>query len=142
MSYGGATTQGRPLPVPTEISAPHWDGARQGRLMVQRCPSCHSHVFIPRHACPHCLAEPLAWVESSGKGTIYSYTIIHRPPHPAFDPPYCAAIIELEEGWHMLSNIVAAAPETIRVGLPVKVDYLDTGEGITLPVFRLVDGEN
>jgi uncharacterized OB-fold protein len=137
MSY--ATSEGRPLPVPTEISAPHWEGAKAGRLMVQHCAACKVHVFIPRRACPTCLGEPLDWVESSGRGTVYSYTIIHRPPHPAFDPPYCAAIIELEEGWHMLSNIVGSPPEAIRVGLPVRVEFLEASEEISLPVFRILE---
>ena len=77
-------------------------------------------------------------VESSGKGTIYSYTIIHRPPHPAFEPPFCAAIIALEEGWHMLSNVVGTDPATIAVGQAVAVEFLDCGE-VTLPVFRRVN---
>jgi uncharacterized OB-fold protein len=135
MSYASVPGEGRPLPAPTELSAPHWDGAREGRLMVQHCASCQAHVFIPRRACPQCLAEPLEWVQSSGKGTIYSYTIIHRPPHPSFQSPFCAAIIELEEGWHMLSNVVGADPATIKVGQPVRVEFLDCGD-IALPVFR------
>jgi uncharacterized protein len=104
--------------------------------MVQRCPACAAHVFIPRHACPHCLTEPLDWVESSGRGQIYSYTLVHRPPHPAFEPPYCIAIVRLDEGWQMLSNIVGADPAAIAVGQRVTVDYLDF-DTITLPVFRL-----
>ena len=136
MSYASEPGEGRPLPIPTELSAPHWDGTRQHRLMVQHCTGCGAYVFIPRRACPQCLAEPLEWVESSGKGVIYSYTIIHRPPHPSFEPPYCAAIIELEEGWHMLSNIVGSDPGAIAVGQPVAVHYLDLDE-VTLPVFRI-----
>lgn len=135
MSYAATPSEGRPLPVPTDISRPHWDGAREGRLMVQHCPACKVHVFIPRRACPHCLGEGMDWVQSSGRGTIYSYTIIHRPPHPAFEPPYCAAIIELEEGWHMLSNVVGTDPASIAVGQTVQVEFLDCGD-VTLPVFR------
>ena len=136
MSYSSVPGEGRPLPVPTELSQPHWDGAREGRLMVQRCPTCHAYVFIPRRACPHCLTEPLPWVQSSGKGEIYSFTIIHRTPHPAFEPPYCAAIVALDEGWHMLTNIIGCSSDDISVGQRVEVDFLELGE-ITLPVYRL-----
>jgi len=126
----------RPLPHPTEISAPHWNGAQSRKLMVQRCNACTRYVFIPRRVCPHCLADALQWVQSSGRGKIYSYTIIHRAPDPSFQVPYCAAIVELEEGWHMMTNIVGAEMSAIAVDLPVVVDYLDVGE-MTLPVFKL-----
>jgi uncharacterized OB-fold protein len=126
----------RPLPHPSEISAPHWEGARQRRLMVQRCADCGTHVFIPRPFCTACLSEALEWVESSGRGAIYSYTVIHRPPHPAFSPPYCAAIVELDEGWRMLTNIVGAEMSDLAVGRRVEVDFLDVDD-FTLPVFRL-----
>src|SRR5690606_14265840 len=89
VSAYGNTDGGRPLPVPTELSAPHWDGAREGRLMVQRCAACRTYVFIPRVACTHCFADSLEWVESTGRGGVYSYTVVQRPPHPAFEPPFC-----------------------------------------------------
>lgn len=135
MSYSSGPSDQRPLPVPTELSAPHWDGAKAGRLMVQKCASCAQYVFIPRHACPNCLSGDLEWMESSGKGVIYSFTIIHRPPHPSFEPPYCAAIIELDEGWHMLSNVIADDLGAIAVGQRVRVDFIDA-DGMTLPIFR------
>ena len=135
MSYSTGNPDQRPLPVPTELSAPHWDGAKEGKLMVQHCRSCGAHIFIPRHACTQCLSSDLGWVESSGQGAIYSFTIIHRPPHPAFEPPYCAAIIELDEGWHMLSNVMARDLDAIAVGQRVMVDFI-VADDITLPVFR------
>lgn len=127
----------RPLPHPTQLSAPHWDGARVGRLMVQHCQDCGTYVFIPRHACNECFSPRLEWVESSGRGTVYSYTIIHRPMSPAFVAPYCAAIIELEEGWHMISHIVDTAVDDVAVGMTVAVHYVDMGP-VTLPMFRPV----
>lgn len=139
MSYSTGSVEQRPLPVPTELSMPHWDGARQRKLMVQHCRDCDAYVFIPRHACPSCLSSALEWVESSGKGEIYSFTIIHRPPHPAFEPPYCAAIIALEEGWHMISNVITDDLAALEVGQPVRVDFIDV-EDMTLPVFRIAGG--
>lgn len=126
----------RPLPQPSNLTAPHWDGARQHKLMVQKCDDCAGYTFIPRPVCHHCFSPNLKWVESSGKGTVYSYTIVHRPPDPSFEAPFCIAIIELEEGWHMTSNIVGSPVEEIRTGLPVEVEFLDVGE-MTLPAFKL-----
>lgn len=125
-----------PLPRPTALSAPHWAGCREGRLRVQRCTSCGRYVFIPQPACPGCLTETLAWVESSGRGALYSYTTVHRPPRPAFPVPYTVAIVELEEGFHMLTNLVECDASALRVGMPVEVVYREMSEEITLPMFR------
>ena len=124
----------RPLPQPTALSAPHWEGAQQHRLMVQRCAACAHHVFPPKPVCDACFSQNLTWVQSSGRGAIYSYTIVHRPPDPSFAVPFCAAIIALEEGWYMLSNVVNIPMEAIAVGLPVKVCFVEV-DGMSLPVF-------
>jgi uncharacterized OB-fold protein len=126
---------GIPLPRPTAISAPHWDGCREGVLRVQRCTTCRVLVFIPRAGCPHCLTETLEWIESSGRGTVYSYSVVHRPQRPEFEVPYVVAIVELEEGWQMLTNLVDCAPEIVRVGMPVAVAFRKMDDEITLPFF-------
>jgi hypothetical protein len=128
--------RGIPLPRPTEISRPHWEGCREGVLRVQRCRDCEGYVFIPQPVCTHCFGAALEWVESSGRGTVYSFTRVHRPPRPEFEVPYTVAIIELEEGWHMLSNIVECAIEDVRVGMPVEVTFRPMSDEITLPMFR------
>jgi uncharacterized protein len=125
-----------PLPRPTSLSRPHWDGCKQGVLRVQRCQDCGGFVFIPQPLCTHCQSEALEWVASSGRGAVYSHTVVHRPPRPAFDVPYVVAIVELEEGWHMLTNLVDVAPEDVRVGLPVEVAFRRMSDEITLPCFR------
>ena len=125
-----------PLPHPTSLSQPHWDGCREGRLRVQRCSGCGTFVFIPQPICTHCQSEALEWVESSGRGTLYSYTIVYRPQRPEFEVPYTVAIVELEEGWHMLSHLVECEPEKITVGMPLEVSFRKMSEEITLPVFR------
>ncbi len=127
-----------PLPRPTALSLPHWMGCREGVLRVQRCKACEAYVFIPQPICTHCQADALEWVESSGKGTVYSYTTVHRPPRPQFNAPYVIAIIELAEGWHMLSNIVGCEPAEVKVGMPVEVVYKTFSEEITLPLFQPV----
>jgi uncharacterized OB-fold protein len=125
-----------PLPRPTALSRPHWDGCKAGELRVQRCRDCGHFVFIPQPLCTRCQADALEWVASSGRGTVYSYTVVHRAPRPAFAVPYVVAIVELEEGWHMLTNLVDVAPADVRVGMPVEVTFLQMSEAITLPYFR------
>ena len=125
-----------PLPRPTPLSRPHWDGCREGVLRVQRCRACGGHVFIPQPLCTHCQAQALEWVESSGHGQVYSYSVVHRAPRPEFPVPYVVAIIELDEGWHMLSNVVECEHDAVRVGLPVEVCFRRLSDEITLPCFR------
>ena len=127
---------GIPLPAPTAVSTPHWEGCRRGELMVQRCRACDGYVFIPQPVCTHCLSDDLEWVRSSGRGVVYSYTIVHRPQQPAFTTPYVCAIVEVEEGWHMLTNLVDVEPGDVRVGLPVEVVFHAFDDRITLPYFR------
>jgi hypothetical protein len=125
-----------PLPRPTPVSRPHWDGCREGVLRVQRCRDCGEHVFIPEPLCTACQGQNLEWVDSTGRGSVYSFTVVHRPQRPEFRVPYTVAIVELEEGWHMLTNLVEIAPEDVRIGLPVEVLFEKLSEQITLPYFR------
>lgn len=127
---------GIPLPRPTALSRPHWDGARAGRLRVQKCLDCGVHVFIPQPCCTSCMGSRLEWVDSTGRGTLYSYTIVHRPQQPAFEVPYAVAIVQLEEGWHMLSNLIDVDLARIEVGMPLEVVFQEMPDGITLPLFR------
>ena len=125
-----------PLPRPTQLSKPHWDGCRDGVLRVQHCGDCGAFVFIPQPVCTGCLGENLEWVESSGRGTLYSFTTVHRPQRPEFEVPYTVAIVELDEGFHMLTNLVDCEPGEVRVGMPVEVAFQRMSDTITLPMFR------
>ena len=127
---------GIPLPIPSSISEPHWEGCRRDELLVQRCLDCQGYVFIPQAACTHCLSDNLEWVRSSGKGSVYSYTTVYRPQQPAFETPYVVAIIEVEEGWYMLANLIEMELDDVRVGLPVEVTFHAINDEITLPYFR------
>lgn len=126
----------RPLPQATALSKPHWDGCRQGVLRVQRCTDCGSFVFVPQPVCTGCLGTSLEWVESSGRGTLYSYTTVHRPQRPVFEVPYVVAIVELEEGWKMLTNLIGVKPESVEIGMPLEVAFEAMTDEITLPFFR------
>lgn len=124
----------RPLPRPTALSRPHWDGCRDGVLRVQRCGDCGAFVFIPQPLCTACFSDALAWVESAGHGTVYSYTIVHRAPHPAFTTPYVVAIVELAEGFRMLANL-ECEPAEARVGIRVCVAFRAFASELSLPCF-------
>ena len=132
------TAAALPLPQPTELSQPYWDACRRGELIVQRCDDCGEHVFIPQVACTRCFGANLTWVPSSGRGTIYSFTIVHRPQQPAFEVPYAIAIVEMEEGWYTLTNIVGCELEAVQIDMPVEVEFRAISDAITLPMFRPV----
>ncbi|MDR7551332.1 MAG: Zn-ribbon domain-containing OB-fold protein [Armatimonadota bacterium] len=130
----------RLLPQPSPLTAPFWQAARRRELLVQRCCACAGFVFYPRWNCPHCGARDLEWVRVSGRGTVYTYTVARRPTHPAFADrvPYVIAIVELEEGPRMTTNIVGCDPDTVRIGMPVEAVFEDMSEDITLVMFRPV----
>lgn len=130
----------RPLPVPSELTRPFWESAARGRLVRPLCPSCGSSFFPPQICCPRCLSEDWTWAESSGRGSIYSYTVCHRAPEPGFELPYVLAIVDLEEEWSMLSNIVGCSPETVRIGMTVTVTWQRLDGEVVLPVFEPDDG--
>lgn len=130
-----------PLPHPTALSKPHWDGCREGKLLVQQCQDCEGYTFIPQVRCSHCQSDKLVWVQSTGRGIVYSYSIVHRAPRPEFDAPYVVIIVAMEEGWHMLSNLRGCAPDAVSVDMPVKVQFTEMTSDITLPCFVRVDAE-
>lgn len=129
----------KPLPVIDDDSRPYWDAAREGRLMIQRCGACDRAVFYPRGVCPHCGSLDLTWIEAAGTGTVHSYTVARRPAGPAFagDVPLVVALIELDEGVRILSN-VRAEPEQMAIGARVRVWFDPVSPEVTLPKFDLV----
>lgn len=140
-SVGVNDDAGLPVPRPSTISKPHWDACREGRLLIQHCASCDSHIFPPEFACPSCFTEAPEWIESSGRGTVYSFTVVSRPQRPEFEAPYVVAIIQLEEGCYMLSNIVDCEPDAVTIGAPVVVHFVARGD-MVMPMFHLVDRQD
>ena len=126
----------RPLPVPTPETQHFWDGTRVGELRLQKCLDCHHTYFPPRPFCPACSSRNVEVFAASGRGTLESYVISHRP-HKAFDGPYAIALVALEEGPRMMSNIVECeqTPEALQLDMPLQVAFEDSGEDIHLPVF-------
>jgi uncharacterized OB-fold protein len=127
------------LPQPSPLSAPYWQAAREGRLVVQRCPACGHRQLYPRCLCTQCASERLEWMDASGRGRVKSFTVIRRAVSAAYEPelPYVVALIELAEGPTMMSNIVACAPEAVRIGAPVRVRFDAWSPDWRLPVFTL-----
>ncbi len=130
----------RPLPVPQPESDFYWEKCRQHELWLRKCNDCQKAYFYPREICPHCFSRNTAWVKASGRGTLHTYAIVYRPPTPAFRDklPYVVALVELEEGPRMPTNLVGIEPDParIKIGMPVAVDFEDVSETISLPVFR------
>ena len=129
-----------PLPRPYQDTEPYWAAARDHRFVIQHCKSCGKHQFYPRGVCSHCLSSDLEWHEASGKGTVYSFSVNHRAPHPGFadEIPFVLAIVELEEGPRMMTNIVECNPDSVKIGMAVEVTFEDVTEEVTLPKFKLV----
>jgi uncharacterized protein len=119
----------------SQVSMPFWRGCRDGELRYQRCESCGESNFPPTEHCRQCLSAELRWTPSEGLGEIYSWTVVHRPVSPEFEPPYAPAIITMDEGYQMLTNIVGMAPEDLAVGLRVQVQFHAVGPDLTLPYF-------
>lgn len=126
----------KPLPKPSSTSRPFWEAARRHELMLQRCGACGKFIYYPRPRCPYCMSERLNWQRCSGRGTVYSYTVVRRPSSRAFaDGPYVLAIVELAEGPRLTTNIVAP-PEAVRVDMPVEIFFDDVTPEQTLVKFK------
>lgn len=132
------TTQSTyPAPIPNADSRVYWEAAARDELMLKRCAACGKHHFPPRHLCPHCWSDTMEWVRSAGKGAVYSFTIMHRAPTPAFAgrTPYVVALIDLDEGPRMMANIVGDDALATRVGDRVRVCYEDRPGDAKVPQF-------
>ena len=126
----------RPLPQPTPETRHFWDGTKAGELRLQRCNDCGHVYFPPRPLCPACSSRDVEAFKASGNGRLLSYVINHRP-HPSFDGPYAIAVVELDEGPTMLSNIIDCeqTPEALVLDMPLEVTFEDNG-AIAIPLFR------
>jgi uncharacterized OB-fold protein/acyl dehydratase len=129
----------RPRPALTPDNAFFFEGARRGQLLIQRCASCGRLRHPPRPMCNEC--QSLEWdtVEATGRGVVYSFVVNHHPQVPAFDYPLVVALVELEEGTRLVSNIVGVDPRAVHVGMPVEVEFVAFDPDLTLPQFHPVD---
>jgi hypothetical protein len=128
----------RPLPHPSAWSKGYWDAAKDKRFVVQECRACNKAIMYPKRVCPHCLGDDLGWRPSPGRGEIYAVTTQLLGPPSGFEDrlPYVVAVIRLEEGVQLMSNIVGDRATDAKIGDRVKVDFEEVGDA-ALPVFRL-----
>ncbi len=132
----------KPLPQPEPLAKPYWDSLRDGAMQLQRCAGCERFVFYPRAMCPHCGSRDLSWQRVSGRGRLHSFCIPHRHPSPAFQPdlPYVVALVELDEGVRLMTNLIGVAPDPeklmVLVDKPVEVIYERASDEVTLPKFK------
>jgi len=131
----------KPLPVPDADSAAFWAGLRDGRLLLQHCLAC-AHVQVYQQGiCRNCGSERLEHRGASGRGRVYSYSVVHRAPGPAFkaDTPYAVLLVELAEGPRMISSLVGADPSTVAIGMAVELVCERVNDAVTLPRFRIAE---
>jgi len=127
----------RPLPRPTPETQHFWDGTRDGKLLIQRCSACGDAYYPPRPFCPACSSHDVIVEEVSGRGILYSYLINHTG-HPGIEGPYAIAVVELDVGIRMMTNIVncAQTPEALVLDMAVEVVFESFSDEITLPFFQ------
>ncbi|MBN2059213.1 MAG: OB-fold domain-containing protein [Deltaproteobacteria bacterium] len=128
----------KPLPQPNPDTQPFWNGYGKHELRFQKCDDCGHVRWQASMICPMCYSTDTGWIVARGRGKVYSYVVYHRAYHPAFngDLPYVVAVVELDEGPHLLTNIVGCPPEDAFCEMPVEVSWDDVAEGISLPKFR------
>ena len=128
----------KPRPQLRGEEAPFYGAAADGRLVLQRCPSCERIVFYPRTLCPHCHHGTPDWIDASGRGRVYSFSVLHRAGSPGFEAnvPYVVALVDLEEGVRMLANLVNVPPEEVEIGMPVSVTFERRAEDFVVPQFE------
>ncbi len=132
------TSANFPLPVPNLDNQEFFDQCREHQLVLRRCRDCRLFSHPPRPNCPSCASDNLDWVESEGRGTVYTFTITRQPVSRAFEGrlPWAVVEVELEEGVHLISNLVDCDPDEIEIGMAVEVVFEDVNDEITLPKFK------
>lgn len=136
---GAPPLEGRPLPDIDNVSAAYWAAAASGQLLYQACPSCHHRQFYPRAMCTACGGDT-EWIEASGRGTIHTYTVIRQNWAMPFRElqPYVVAMIELDEGPRMMTNLTDVAIDEVDIGMPVECYAVKVEDGLGLPFWRPV----
>ena len=130
----------KPLPVPEniELTKPFWEAAKRHELMMQRCKKCAEWIFYPREQCPNCFSQDMEFQKVSGRGRVYAYTTVYQPAHPAFndEAPYVFAIVQLDEGVRVATNIVGIPHEQVKVDMAVEAAYEDVSPEWSLVKFK------
>lgn len=125
------------LPAPDDETRPYWDAAREGRLLIKRCRDCGAAHHYPRPFCPCCWSQAVEWEDASGAAVLYTWSVVHQNDLPPFPDrvPYVAAVVDLAEGPRLMTNVVDCDPDTLTVGMQLRVAYRELDEETTIPVF-------
>ncbi len=117
---------------------PWWEGTARGELRYQRCDDCGATIFYPRSLCPECFSSRISWKVSAGEATVYAVTVVHRPPDPrlASEAPYVLGLVDVDEGFRMLTRIVDADPAEVAIGQRVRLVFRKSPDGKNLPCFQ------
>lgn len=136
---------GKPVPTPDAASQPFFDGANRGELMIRRCRACGAAMWPASHSgslpvsprCLTCFSPDLDWVAATGKASLYSFVVVHQP-YPGFqdDVPYNVALVDLEEGPRILSQVVECENADLAVGMPLEVTFEQRSDAVSIPMFR------
>ena len=128
----------KPMPTMSGETRPYWEACRRGQLLIQRCDNCNEYQFYPRGVCVACSTPSIKWVQASGKGTVWTFTVTRQNRAPGFaeDVPYVLALVELEEGVKMFTNIIDCPPQDVRIGMPVEVTFRRASDQMTVPYFK------
>ncbi|WP_197746662.1 Zn-ribbon domain-containing OB-fold protein [Mycobacterium saskatchewanense] len=126
--------------MPNELSAAFWNALeKDGKLTVPECVSCGGRFFVPEPLCPYCGSGDWRWVNSQGIGSVYSFTVVHQTVSPDQPTPFVLAIVELDDGWSMLTHVVDCEVDSVHVGTKVRVSPRRYDNGATLPTFVLAE---
>jgi uncharacterized OB-fold protein len=140
MSTSDMSTGGLPSPAPyvSPETKEFWEATADHRLLLRHCDGCGSYIWYPRPFCPSCGSTETSWAQASGRGTVYTFTVVHRSGVPGYIEalPYVIAYVQLDEGPRIMTNIVGIEPGQVRVDMPVTVVFHDTGHGSALFRFR------
>ena len=128
----------KPIPRVDQESQGYWEACRRHELRLQRCRSCGQYRHHPRALCPACLSDDTEWILSTGRATVYTFSVVHQNQAPGFrsELPYVLAYVTLDEGVQMLTNIVDCDPRALQIGMPVEVVFEDVNDEIAIPRFR------
>ncbi|MEU4227680.1 OB-fold domain-containing protein [Nonomuraea sp. NPDC026600] len=125
----------RPIPVPDEASAPFFEGAARGELMLQRCGSCGAFMWPVKPRCVECFSGEVRWEPASGRACLYSFVVVHQR-YPGFEEPYVVATVETPEGVRFNTSVVGAAPGELKIGMPLEVVFEPVSADVVVPKFR------
>ena len=127
----------RPVPVPDEASAPFFDGAARGELMLQHCRACGAHMWPVKSRCVECFSSDVEWSPASGRGELYSFVVVHQP-YPGFEEPYVLATVTTPEGVRFNTSIVGVDPDELRIGMQLAVVFDSVSDDVVVPKFEPV----